>query len=98
MLIHWCSASTNAAGVPISLLNATDSGFIKSINALRAMPLGPFQPFGGIADATWKSPREQRFWFVGTDPESAKVGVPRVFGSSQGTLLADEFVIKKVQT
>jgi hypothetical protein len=39
-----------------SLLNATDSSFIKSINALgenvlRNMPLGPFQPFGGIADA-----------------------------------------------
>jgi hypothetical protein len=39
-----------------SLLNATDSSFIKSIdalgeNALRNMPLRPFQPFSGVADA-----------------------------------------------
>jgi len=43
-----------------SLLNATDSSFIKSMdalgeNSLRNMPLGPFQPFGGVADANWKS-------------------------------------------
>jgi hypothetical protein len=84
-----------------SLLNATDSSFIKAMdaleeNAVRNMPLGPFQPFGGVADANWKSPNQQRFWFVGTDPNPAKAGVPRVFGSSPGTLLADEFVIEKV--
>jgi hypothetical protein len=84
------------------LLNATDSNFIKSMNALgenvlRYMPLGAFQPFGGVANANWKSPNEQRFWFVGTEPDPAKAGVPRVFGSSPGALLVDGFVIEGVR-